>query len=54
MTSDDLLRISRYVMPAVPAQPSSLGFLFGTRHGVEEFCQETCTLWLCVRESILI
>ena len=45
MTADDLLRISRYVMPAVPAQPSSLGFLFGTRHGVEEFCQETCALW---------
>ena len=45
MTADDLLRISRYVMTAVPAQPSSLGFLFGTRHGVEEFCQETCALW---------
>lgn len=45
MTADDLLRISRYVMPAVPAQPSSLGFLFGTRHGVEEFWQETCALW---------
>lgn len=45
MTADDLLRISRYVMPPVPAQPSALGFLFGTRHGVEEFCQETCTLW---------
>ena len=45
MTADDLLRISRYVMPAVPAQPSSLGFLFGTRHGVEAFCQETYALW---------
>lgn len=45
MTADDLLHISRYVMPAVPAQPSSLGFLFGTRHGVEEFCQETYALW---------
>lgn len=45
MTADDLLRISRYVMPSLPAQPSALGFLFGTRHGVEEFCQETCALW---------
>lgn len=45
MTADDLLRISRYVMPALPAQPSSLGFLFGTRHGVEEFCRETYALW---------
>jgi len=45
MTADDLLRISRYVMPPVPAQPSALGLLFGTRHGVEEFWQETCTLW---------
>ncbi len=45
MTADDLLRISRYVMPAVSAQPSSLGFLFGTRYGVEEFCQETYALW---------
>lgn len=45
MTADDLLRISRYVMPPLPAQPSALGFLFGTRHGIEEFCQETCALW---------
>lgn len=45
MTADDLLRISRYVMPALPAQPSSLGFLFGTRHGVDEFCLETHALW---------
>lgn len=45
MTADDLIRISRYVMPALPAQPSALGFLFGTRHGVAEFCQETYVLW---------
>jgi len=45
MTADDLLRISRYVMPALPAQPSALAFLFGTRHGVDEFCLETYALW---------
>jgi len=45
MTADDLIRISRYVMPALPAQPSTLGFLFGTRHGVDEFCLETHALW---------
>ena len=45
MTDDDLLSISRYVMPALPLQPAKLGFLFGTRHGVDEFCLETHTLW---------
>ncbi|MET0981299.1 MAG: YdcF family protein [Telluria sp.] len=45
MTADDLLPISRYVMPAVPLRRAALGFLFGTRHGVEEFCRETHALW---------
>ncbi|MCC2962754.1 YdcF family protein [Massilia sp. IC2-278] len=45
MTADDLLRISRYVMPTLPAQPSTLGFLFGTRHGVDAFCLDTHALW---------
>lgn len=45
MTPAELLSISNYVMPALPAQPSTLGFLFGTRHGVEEFCRETHALW---------
>jgi uncharacterized SAM-binding protein YcdF (DUF218 family) len=45
MTADDLLSISRYVMPTLPLQPARLGFLFGTRHGVEEFCRETHALW---------
>jgi len=45
MTADDLLRISRYVMPVLTPQPSALGFLFGTRHGVDEFCLETHALW---------
>lgn len=45
MTADDLLSISRYVMPALPLEPAALGFLFGTRHGVEEFCRDTHALW---------
>ena len=45
MTADDLLAISRYVMPALPLRPAALGFLFGTRHGVEEFCRDTHALW---------
>ena len=45
MTADDLLSISNYVMPALPLHPAKLGFLFGTRHGVEEFCRETHILW---------
>ncbi|MFC5480483.1 YdcF family protein [Massilia suwonensis] len=45
MTADDLLSISRYVMPVLPLHPAKLGFLFGTRHGVEEFCIETYALW---------
>lgn len=45
LTAADLLSISRYVMPSVPLRPATLGFLFGTRHGVEEFCRETHVLW---------
>lgn len=45
MTSADLLSISSYIMPALPLRPAKLGFLFGTRHGVEEFCRETHALW---------
>ena len=45
MTADDLLAISRYVMPALPLRPATLGFLFGTRHGIDEFCLETYALW---------
>lgn len=41
----DLPAIAAYIMPAVPLLPSDLGFLFGTRHGVEEFCVATHALW---------
>jgi len=45
MTAADLLSISNYVMPVLPLRPAKLGFLFGTRHGVDEFCLETHALW---------
>ncbi|MET0855471.1 MAG: YdcF family protein [Telluria sp.] len=45
MSSDELQRIAAYVMPSLPACPSDLGFLFGTRHGVSEFCAAAHRLW---------
>ena len=45
MTYDDLKRIADYVMPSFPVRASDLGFLFGTRHGVAEFCAAACELW---------
>ncbi|HEY0587056.1 MAG TPA: YdcF family protein [Pseudoduganella sp.] len=42
---DDLARIAEYVMPFWPARASDLGFLFGTRHGVPEFCEAAYELW---------
>jgi uncharacterized SAM-binding protein YcdF (DUF218 family) len=32
-------------MPEFPAQKADLAFLFGTRHGVDEFCVEAYSLW---------
>jgi uncharacterized SAM-binding protein YcdF (DUF218 family) len=45
MLPPDLQRIGDYMMPAFPPQPSDLGFLFGTRHGIPEFCAATHALW---------
>lgn len=45
MSHDDLQRIAGYVMPSFPARASDLGFLFGTRHGVAEFCEVAHGLW---------
>lgn len=45
MSPDDLRLIAGYMMPEVPLLPSDLGFLFGTRHGVEQFCGATLALW---------
>jgi uncharacterized SAM-binding protein YcdF (DUF218 family) len=41
----DLRLIAEYMMPSLPPSPSDLGFLFGTRHGVQEFCEATRALW---------
>ena len=45
MHPNDLRRVAEYMMPPFPAQPSDLGFLFGTRHGIPEFCRAAHTLW---------
>jgi uncharacterized SAM-binding protein YcdF (DUF218 family) len=45
MHSKDLQHIAEYMMPEFPARRSDLGFLFGTRHGVPEFCQAAYALW---------
>jgi uncharacterized SAM-binding protein YcdF (DUF218 family) len=41
----DLDAIAAYIMPELPLLPSDVGFLFGTRHGVEEFCVAAHALW---------
>lgn len=45
MSSDNLRLISEYMMPDVVPAPSDIGFMFGTRHGVDEFCSTAYTLW---------
>jgi uncharacterized SAM-binding protein YcdF (DUF218 family) len=45
MPNNDLQCIAKYIMPSFPACASDLGFLFGTRHGVPEFCQVAHELW---------
>lgn len=45
MSHQDLESIARYVMPSFPVCASDLGFLFGTRHGVPEFCEAAHELW---------
>jgi uncharacterized SAM-binding protein YcdF (DUF218 family) len=42
----ELAAIADYVMPQVAEGRADLGFLFGTRHGVEEFCAAAHALWL--------
>ncbi|AVO59198.1 YdcF family protein [Pseudomonas chlororaphis] len=48
MTNQELQAIDNYVMPQMPAIRSDLALIFGTRHGVEEFCAAIATLW-CAR-----
>jgi uncharacterized SAM-binding protein YcdF (DUF218 family) len=45
MPTYDLPAIADYVMPQVAEGRADLGLLFGTRHGVDEFCGAAYTLW---------
>jgi uncharacterized SAM-binding protein YcdF (DUF218 family) len=45
MKSHELVTVAEYVMPPVPEGKADLGLLFGTRHGVEEFCDAAYALW---------
>ena len=45
MNTSSLQQIGRHVMPALPLARCDIGFLFGTRHGVEQFCNEAYALW---------
>jgi phosphoglycolate phosphatase-like HAD superfamily hydrolase len=38
LLAPDLSAIAEYVMPDIPEERSDLGLVFGTRHGVDEFC----------------
>lgn len=37
--------INAYLLVRTELKPADLGFVFGTRHGVAEFCDETARLW---------
>jgi uncharacterized SAM-binding protein YcdF (DUF218 family) len=43
--STSFSQIADYVMPHIPEGKSDIALLFGTRHGVEEFCQAAFSLW---------
>lgn len=45
LQTPELSAIADYVMPDIPEEKADLGFVFGTRHGVEEFCLTAHSLW---------
>ena len=45
MSTPDDDEIAAYVMPVTPIGAADIAFLFGTRHGVDVFCQEALRLW---------
>lgn len=45
MKTNELATIADYVMPPVSEGRADLGLLFGTRHGVDEFCVAAYALW---------
>lgn len=42
---DSLDKMTDYMMPQTPLQAADVAFLFGSRHGLEEFYQVTMDLW---------
>ena len=45
LSFEEISQISAYVMPDIPEGRADIGLIFGTRHGVEEFCIESYSLW---------
>jgi uncharacterized SAM-binding protein YcdF (DUF218 family) len=45
MKTHELAVIADYIMPPVAEARADLGLLFGTRHGVDEFCTAAYALW---------
>lgn len=45
VSAERLADIASYVMPETGVAPTDIGLVFGTRHGVDEFCNETAALW---------
>lgn len=44
-THEELAHIAQYVMPDIPEGKANLAIVFGTRHGVHEFCSSAHSLW---------
>lgn len=45
LPTPELTAIAEYIMPDVPERKADLGFVFGTREGVEEFCVAAHSVW---------
>jgi len=43
---EELEDIANYVMPDIPEQRADLAIVFGTRHGVADFCVSIHSLWV--------
>lgn len=45
MTPEEIKQIEKYIMPETAINFAELAIVFGTRHGIDEFCIETHRLW---------
>lgn len=45
LTQAEYKKISDYIMPAFSDAPCDIALLFGTRHGINEFIDDTLALW---------